>query len=396
MKIKWKRNAWLMLTCSVLFVACKKEDKPSTAEAADSADKKQCASCMDGPDGNPVVFENDGKKVAVVEHQGNYYLQGDMKLSKAQVAFLKGESKPDARTGIRTFARMWPNRTIYYTINANMPWLMSLEIESAMSDWQNVTNLQFVQRTTEPNYVEFMPHATECNSEIGMVGGRQVINVSPDCMSWGIIHEIAHALGIFHEQSRKDRWMWINVHTQNILPGRAHNFQTYEEMGIPGFRLGAFDFNSIMLYSSNAFAQPGTNTMTRLDGSTFNATMTLSQGDIDTYNHMYNRPYFVITKENVVNIHNSQQTGSTWDCRFRAYTDASMTTLANLPWTFECWLSFTWEDQGAPGGTMSPAKYIISPGIQDFIIGEGYSLRDRQTSIRTKMDYHIYNDGFGD
>ena len=57
------------------------------------------------------------------------------------------------------------------------------------------------------------------------MGGKQDISLGFNCDSKGIvIHEIMHALGFFHEQSRSDRDQHIIIYKDNIVSGMLLNF----------------------------------------------------------------------------------------------------------------------------------------------------------------------------
>ena len=69
-------------------------------------------------------------------------------------------------------------------------------------------------------WIEFQSDSSGCWSYIGDgtggVGG-QPINLGSGCVYKMVVeHEILHAMGIFHEQSRPDRDNFIIVHEENI------------------------------------------------------------------------------------------------------------------------------------------------------------------------------------
>ena len=83
-------------------------------------------------------------------------------------------------------------------------------IKAAASAFKTRTNgcVQWVPRTTESNYVTIKGANTGCWSYVGRLGiGEQELNLQRSgCVSPGIVeHEMLHALGTWHEQSRPDR-----------------------------------------------------------------------------------------------------------------------------------------------------------------------------------------------
>lgn len=279
--------------------------------------------------------DNDVKKIkiaAAVRSPLPQYIANHHKGAKVRIKSVTEDTLPVniLRTGIAAFAQLWPNRTVYYTIRQDLP--DQARVTNAIAHWQSQTNVVFVLRTNQPNYVEFVP-GSGCSSFVGMTGGKQLITLASGCTTGNAIHEIGHAIGFFHEQSRADRNNFVIVNTNNIEAGREHNFLTYIERGEPGFEIGTFDFGSVMLYSSWDFSANGLPTMTRLDGSTFNAQRNgLSAGDIETYNYMYNPPY--IRRTEVVTL--DQYDPSSGSYRYETtvfitfYSDAAKTILFTL------------------------------------------------------------------
>ncbi|CAI2354658.1 unnamed protein product [Caenorhabditis sp. 36 PRJEB53466] len=93
-----------------------------------------------------------------------------------------------------------------------------------------------------------------CFSDVGRQQiGVQDVSLSEDC--WGIgtaIHELMHALGIEHTQSRSDRNSYVDILAQNIDQQELINFALLSS------RLWAnlvpYDYGSVMHYSTDSFS----------------------------------------------------------------------------------------------------------------------------------------------
>lgn len=65
-----------------------------------------------------------------------------------------------------------------------------------------------------------------CWSYVGRYGGQQIVSLQPpddtgaNCLGTDgrPIHELLHALGIFHEQSRSDRDKFVKINFDNVIP----------------------------------------------------------------------------------------------------------------------------------------------------------------------------------
>uniref|UniRef100_A0A3Q3L8C9 Metalloendopeptidase n=1 Tax=Labrus bergylta TaxID=56723 RepID=A0A3Q3L8C9_9LABR len=114
------------------------------------------------------------------------------------------------------------------------------------------TCLRFVPRKNEYDYIS-IENKAGCFSNLGRTGGRQVLSLNRQgCLYHGIIqHEINHALGFQHEQSRSDRDNYVRINWENIDPQMAGNFHREEStnnLNTP------YDYSSIMHYGRTAFS----------------------------------------------------------------------------------------------------------------------------------------------
>lgn len=182
----------------------------------------------------------------------------------------------------------WLNSTMPYTIAVGHP--ASAAILSAINHINASTNLKIVPRTTEVDYVHFIPDGGGCWSYIGRIGGEQEISIDNGCGFLGIVaHELLHAAGIFHEQSREDRDTYVTIHYDNIVDGRAHNFDKEIEGASD---LGPYNYASIMHYGTHGFSKNGQPTISIKSppapaGTTIGNRNGLSAGDIAAVNAMY-------------------------------------------------------------------------------------------------------------
>ncbi|XP_036624239.1 meprin A subunit alpha [Trichosurus vulpecula] len=142
----------------------------------------------------------------------------------------------------------------------------------------------------EESYIIFQEF-DGCWSMVGDQQTGQNISIGQGCDFKAVVeHEILHALGFFHEQSRSDRDDYVNIWWDEIIPGYEHNFDTYDDSFITDLNT-PYDYESVMHYGPLSFNENDAPTITakipafddvigqRLDFSTI---------DIERLNRMYN------------------------------------------------------------------------------------------------------------
>lgn len=188
-------------------------------------------------------------------------------------------------------ARLWPGGRVPYTYDEKMTADKKAVFESACREWEKYANLRFSPRSGQANYLIVTSTKDLSNSPIGMIGGGQALNLADGANKIDAMHEIAHALGVIHEQSRPDRDTYITVNLDNVADGKASNFEK-----IAGaFSLGFYDFNSMMHAGRLAFSKNGKDTITaKADYTQFQNTMGqrsyVSEGDKSGMALLYGEP----------------------------------------------------------------------------------------------------------
>jgi hypothetical protein len=184
--------------------------------------------------------------------------------------------------------RKWDNGVVPYTFAAAVNTTQRAQVRAAMDLWESVApGVKFVPRSGQSNYVDIVPSSGNW-SYVGRIGGRQELGLA----NWGykfvIAHELAHALGFVHEQSRPDRDQYVTIHTANIIPGYEGNFN----ISAASNTTGPYDFCSVMHYGRTFFSSNGQPTISAKSGyEHYNACMgnqaSLTERDIAGMNALY-------------------------------------------------------------------------------------------------------------
>ncbi|XP_065064979.1 zinc metalloproteinase nas-4-like [Rhopilema esculentum] len=179
--------------------------------------------------------------------------EGDMVLSQDQLKEVEA-GMVDIQNGFAASKRrQWP-LPIAYEFDpsiARYPKAIAV-INASLAEFEENTCLRFKRRTDESAYIYFYKGGG-CHSRVGFGYGKRPISLSSWCWYKGaVIHEIAHALGFYHEQSRPDRDSYVKIIWKNIPKKAWGNFQKYsvrtiDSLGVP------YDFDSVMHYASKAF-----------------------------------------------------------------------------------------------------------------------------------------------
>lgn len=235
------------------------------------------------------VMEGAAHSIQYEEIDGERVFEGDILLDDG-LMLVEGDASEElgARQGALAAvanSRLWPNGVIHYTIDPRLP--NQARVADAIAHWHANTPIRLVKRTNQAAYVTFQP-GSGCSATVGRTGKQQFINLATSCSTGSVIHEIGHAVGLWHEQARADRDANVTVHWDNITSGRAHNFHTYVERRQSGQDVGAYDLGSIMHYGSYAFSRNGRATLTRKNGATISGQRNgLSAGDIAGVKRLY-------------------------------------------------------------------------------------------------------------
>lgn len=185
----------------------------------------------------------------------------------------------------------WSQGIIPYEMDENLPRANAYAIRDAMELWEQHADVHFV-KLTERNRIEYPDYAafvavegSTCASFVGRQGGRQEVQLSTRCKLMTTVHEIGHLLGLWHEQSRSDRDLYVRILWENIEEGHEYNFNQHLTSNGD---YGDYDYDSIMHYSPYAFSKNGQKTIVPLiPGILIGQRDRISDGDTAAVRLMY-------------------------------------------------------------------------------------------------------------
>uniref|UniRef100_A0A0L8FN55 Metalloendopeptidase n=1 Tax=Octopus bimaculoides TaxID=37653 RepID=A0A0L8FN55_OCTBM len=160
-----------------------------------------------------------------------------------------------------------------------------------MDDWNALTCLRFRKANSQDKNKITFRNGMGCSSFIGMQPTSQDVLLAKNCRVKDIIlHELGHAIGLFHEQTRIDRDNYVTIINKNVIDRLFYNFEkrTNTSMNLYGIK---YDYRSIMHYGSYEFSVNGERTIEtkdkRFQGIIGKAKI-LSFNDVKLVNAMYN------------------------------------------------------------------------------------------------------------
>ncbi|XP_061573930.1 meprin A subunit beta-like [Cololabis saira] len=159
---------------------------------------------------------------------------------------------------------LWPSQ-VPYVLDKDLDMNAKGVILRAFDNFRVKSCIDFKPRESEDFYI-FFRNLNKCSSYVGKKKANgQELSIGKRCDKVYIVeHEILHALGFFHEQSRYDRDDYVTIVFENILEGYNFTFEIVSRdssttQGVP------YDYWSVMHYGKDAFTNGNGSTIVTTD-----------------------------------------------------------------------------------------------------------------------------------
>uniref|UniRef100_A0A3Q2PQN0 Metalloendopeptidase n=1 Tax=Fundulus heteroclitus TaxID=8078 RepID=A0A3Q2PQN0_FUNHE len=168
------------------------------------------------------------------------------------------------RSSILPGNNLWTS-PVSYILDSGLDLNAKGVIMRAFDQFRVKSCIDFKPRDSEDYYLKIQK-LDGCWSYVGRVfANGQDLSIGARCDTLATVeHEILHALGFYHEQSRFDRDDYVQIVYANIMTGTEHNFRKVASNastvhGTP------YDYMSVMHYGKDAFTNGNGSTIITID-----------------------------------------------------------------------------------------------------------------------------------
>ncbi|XGW12667.1 hypothetical protein V3C99_013383, partial [Haemonchus contortus] len=186
--------------------------------------------------------------------------QGDIRLPTSLLSqIVAGANTRQRRTAFRNgnYPMVIWDKGVPFAFHRSLKPAGRRAVLASIQFFRHHTCIRFRRRKREPVYLLFTGHDEGCWSTVGRAAwqGQQLISIGPGCEPFGVSsHEVAHALGLFHEQSRFDRDNWITVYPQRVPRSLLYNYAKVGRGQMATYGT-AYDIGSVMHYTPFEFSK---------------------------------------------------------------------------------------------------------------------------------------------
>ncbi|WKY11970.1 hypothetical protein Q1695_003495 [Nippostrongylus brasiliensis] len=225
----------------------KKKLQMTKEQAAEVAQKLKEVMKRRDPPGNSTaktISEINAEKKVVSK-----MFQGDMALSRTQVnGIIDSMDGRQKRQVYKDMTRLWKSG-VFYDFDEGIDFKTKDVFRQGAKKWEEVTCINFTESKTAGDKIVVIK-SNGCWSLLGRNGSEQPLSLGDGCVHVGIVvHELGHALGLFHPMSRYDRDNYIKILLENVREDFVDQYaisgadflDTYDQ---------PYDYDSIMHYGA--------------------------------------------------------------------------------------------------------------------------------------------------